>query len=149
MKISAIVIACLGIGLLFLGAVLAWSSTSAYRQAPEFAWSTSGLYFEWTGLGYLGGFAAGFLGSVLALIGGFARTPYLWIGMILGALVYCIPFLIGGLYVYNKELQYPTLHPNPGEALGTLWWMAPGLATLLEGTVLAVLDSKRSKEQHL
>lgn len=148
MKILLIIFAFLGIGLLILGAVFAWWSASAYLQAPEFAWSTPGLYFEWTGFGYAGGLIAGLIGMILTLIGGLkTKRPYLWIGLILAAQVYCVPFVIGSIYVYQKELQYPMRYSNPIEALGTLGYLFPGIITLIEGIILINLKDSNNKEQ--
>jgi len=148
LKIFFIIFALFGTGLLIPGAVLAWWSASAYLQAPEFAWSSSGIYFEWTGFGYVGGFAACLIGMILTLIGGLrTKMPYLWIGLILAALVYCVPFVIGSIFVYQKELQYPMRYSNPTEALGTLGYLFPGIIILIEGITLINLKDNNNKEQ--
>jgi hypothetical protein len=139
MKILLITITCIGIALIILGAIFASMSALSYIQAPESAWSQPGTYFEWTGMGFLGGFVIGLFGIILSLIGGLIIKPrFLWVVLIVVGLFYCVPFIIGMFYPPYKEQVYPAIHPNASysDNIGGLVYVLPGFISIIEAIVI-------------
>lgn len=103
------------------------------------------MYFEWTGMGYLGGFSAGITGLILTLIGGFlARLSYLWIILVVLGLAYCSVFLSGNIYVGMQHRAYPDIYPDSvsAEIISILIGLLPGLGFFWEGISLRWLFNK-------
>jgi hypothetical protein len=151
-RIVLISLALIGIVLILSGTIFAGISAKAYLQAPEEAWSHQsgyGMYFEWTGMGYLGGFALGLVGAILALIGGLISKPrFMGYPFIIAGLVYCLPLIIGLPYMTYKEHSYPALYPdslNITSLLISLIFLLPGISAIVEGFVVRSVKIKSEK----
>lgn len=135
MKNLSSVCVVVGITIIVIGIVLAAAPTFAYIQAPEESWSQPGS-FQWSSLGYLGGFLISVPGAILAWIGGVAaRPPYLWKILIAVGVVYCAMFLAGVLYPTYKELTYSDKYPGFSfvELIPGVIFLIPGASCVLEG----------------
>jgi hypothetical protein len=142
MKIVLIVLACIGLALITLGTVLASFPTFTYITAPEEVWGRPGMYFEWMPMWYFLALLVALPGAILVLIGGLiARPRYLWIGLIVVGLAYCLIFLTGGAYVEFKQRAYPNLYAHSHIYTSTqivlaLLFLSPGLASIIEGVAI-------------
>jgi hypothetical protein len=151
MKIFLTILAWLGLALMIAGTVLESFPTLTYLGAPEETWGQPELYFEWTSVWYILAFIAALPGVILELIGGLiARPRYLWIGLLVVGLAYCLIFLTGMVYTEFKQQAYPELYaPSPGSAYTTtqiifaLSFLSPGLVSIIEGIILRVLEKKK------
>ena len=122
-------LAWFGLLLIALGLPLSFSSS----------WTEVSTGTLGSGAGYFVEMCVGAVGALLALIGGFiARPKYFW----LGALVIGIAY-ISSFYGLFMGLDEPHMY----------WWLfvalLPGLACVVAGTVIKVLNKRtQSRQSH-
>ena len=139
------VLASIGIWIVVLFTPFASWVTLIYLHTPDAIWSSWPGPGELFGLGFLITFTCGFVGAVLALIGGLnARPRFMWIALILVGLFYCISF-IGEFYSTYKLLAYPQAWPYISHVnyVYDFLFLLPGLSLVAEGLII-----RKPKFQH-
>jgi hypothetical protein len=128
-RIFLIIIACLGLLLVFLAAAPASFTTQDFiRQSASYGHQLGGFGIQFL---FFWGWYPAALGALLALVGGLiARPRFLWIPLVAVGLIHILSFT--GLYVYYFRAVGLESHL----VLLTLYTMAPGLLCIIEGLII-------------